>query len=500
MAKTDEREEFIKKHPRVTAREMPASYEAECALIGGVIIDGDTAIKYLPQLSADDFYTPSHKLLIEAIKALFADAQAIDLVTVVQKMTALGTLEISGGVEYITNLVKAVPSVANSEYYFGILKKMTKLRAMIRVARQMADEAYALDPDDGALTRAESTLYALAESGSTKKPELVTGYIDEALKDLQQRETNRDAYRGVPTGFTYLDTMLGGGFQKSDLIILAARPGQGKTSFAMNCAVNAALSKRPDNKKPYTVLVFSLEMSAVQLARRMLCSVGGYSMSQTNRADIGQIGWAKLYGAQAKFAGTNLYIDETGDITPAQIVSKCRQLKHSVGLDFVMIDYLQLMHSGKHFDSVVHEIGAITRALKLAAKELNVPILLLSQMSRSIEQRKDPTPQLSDLRDSGAIEQDADIVMFLDRTTKPADGNSDDGDAPSGGNIVYLNVAKHRNGETGAVKLAWMPATVTFKNIDRPPAPPASEPNRGSASGFMMDDDVPLPDDGEEIF
>ncbi|MDE7463963.1 MAG: replicative DNA helicase, partial [Clostridiales bacterium] len=399
MAKTDEREEFVKKHPRVAARETPNSYEAECALLGGVIIDGATAVKYLPQLSSDDFYTPSHKLLFEAVNALFTDTQPIDLVTVVQRLTALGTLEMSGGVEYVTNLVNVVPSVANAEYYFGIVKKMSRLRAMIDVARQMADEAYALDPEDNALARAEATLYSLAETGRRGKPELINNSISAALNDIKQRQDNRDAYRGVPTGFPFLDSMLGGGFQKSDLIILAARPGQGKTSFAMNCAVNAALARRPDTKKPYTVLVFSLEMSAVQLARRILCSVGNFDMSRANRANVDELGWAKLYGAEARFKGTNLYVDESGNVTPAEILSKCRQLKHTQGLDFVMIDYLQLMQSGKRIDNIVREIAEITRALKLAAKELDVPILLLSQMSRDIDKRKDPTPQLSDLRD-----------------------------------------------------------------------------------------------------
>ena len=494
----DEREEFVKKHPRVAARETPNSYEAECALIGGVILDNSTAVKYIPQLSAEDFYTPAHKLLFEAALSLFNETKPIDLVTMVQKLTALGTLEMSGGVEYVTNIVNAVPSVANSEYYFGIIKKMTKLRAMIDVAKQMADEAYALDPNDDALSRAEATLYSLAENGRRGKPEKIQGFLDEALSDIKKRQQDRDAYRGVPSGFPYFDTMLGGGFQKSDLIILAARPGQGKTSFAMNCAVNAALARRPDTKEPYTVLVFSLEMSAVQLAKRILCSVGNFDMSRANRANVDEMGWAKLYGAQSRFKNTNLYVDESGDVTPAEILSKCRQLKHSKGLDFVMIDYLQLMQSGKRIDNIVREIAEITRALKLAAKELDVPILLLSQMSRDIDKRKDPTPQLSDLRDSGAIEQDADIVLFLDRTSKTADVENPADDAGSivEGNTVYLNVAKHRNGETGSVRLVWLPSTTTFKCVAKAP----TEPSAGHSNRFMYDDEPEEPhyDDDDE--
>ncbi len=499
MATDNERDEFVKKHPNVAAREMPNSYEAETALIGGMLIDGETAVKYLPQLGADDFYTPGHKLLYEAMRTLFAATQPIDLVTVVQQLESDGTLAMCGGVDYVSNLANAIPSVANSEYYFNIVKKHSKLRAMIAIANQMADEAYALDPDDNALSHAEAALYSLAETGRRGKPELINGFIDEAMRDLKQRQENRDAYRGVPTGFPYFDMILGGGFQKSDLIILAARPGQGKTSFAMNCAVNAALSRRPDTKQPYSVAVFSLEMSAVQLAKRILCSVGNFDMSQANRAVVDEMGWAKLYGAQARFADTKLYVDESGSVTPAEILSKCRQLKHSVGLDFVMIDYLQLMQSGKRIDNIVREIAEMTRALKLAAKELDVPILLLSQMSRDIDKRKDPTPQLSDLRDSGAIEQDADIVLFLDRTAKTADveNPADDANSSVAGNTVYLNIAKHRNGETGSVKLIWVPSTVTFKSVGRPgegAEPPRG--GRGRASFSDGTDDAAPPDDG----
>lgn len=499
MPQRKDREDFIKKHPNVTAREMPNSYEAESAMLGGILIDNQSAVDYLPRLEADDFYMPAHKLLFEAMNELFASTQPVDLVTVVNELEKNGTLNLCGGVDYVSGLANAVPSTANAEYYYGIIKKHARLRALIKIAQTVADEAYALDPDDNALDHAEAELYSLAENGRRGRPELVNRYIDEALDDLKQRQVNRDAYRGVPSGFPYFDSILGGGFQKSDLIILAARPGQGKTSFAMNCAVNAALSRRPDTKKPYSIAVFSLEMSAVQLAKRILCSVGNFDMSKANRAIIDQTGWAKLYGAQQRFSGTKLFIDESGAVTPAEILSKCRALKHTAGLDFVMIDYLQLMKSGKNIDNIVREIAEITRALKLAAKELDVPILLLSQMSRDIDKRKDPTPQLSDLRDSGAIEQDADIVLFLDRTAKTTDveNPADTVDVVSG-NTVYLNIAKHRNGETGSVRLVWIPSTTTFRCVGDPPKG-IGEPKRhegASGSAFMDYDDEIAPPEG----
>lgn len=481
MPKRNDREEFIKNHPHVVARETPNNFEAETALIGGILIDGQTATKFLPQLFADDFYTPAHKYIIEAIRDLFNEAKPIDLVTVVGQLENKGTLALCGGVEYLSKLMAAVPSVANADYYFSIVKKHTQLRAIIEIAKQMADEAYALDPDDGALTRAEAALYGLAESGRRGKPETLKGFVDTVLEDLRDRSMLTNVFRGVPTGFTKLDMMLGGGFQKSDLIILAARPGQGKTSFAMNCAVNAARRKRPDTGKPYVVAVFSLEMSAVQLAKRILCSVGEYDMSRANRAVVSETEWDRLYAAGNELSATQLYVDESGDTTPAEVLSKCRALKHSVGLDFVMIDYLQLMQSGRHLDNFVREIAEITRALKLAAKELEVPILLLSQMSRSIEQRKgnDKESRLSDLRDSGAIEQDADIVLFIDRKDAPSEGGK------PAQQEVFLNVAKHRNGETGNIKLIWQPSTTTFKDPDansRPEEPPRGY--NGRANNF----------------
>lgn len=477
MAKREDREQFVKNHPHVVARETPNSYEAETALIGGVLIDGQTATKFMPQLGADDFYTPAHKYVIEAIRDLFNAAKPIDLVTVVGQLENKGTLQLAGGVEYLSKLIAAVPSVANAEYYFDTVKKHTRLRAIIEIAKKMADEAYALDPDDNALSRAEAALYGLAESNRRGKPEQLGGFVRTVLEDLKDRSTLTNVFRGVPTGFAKLDTVLGGGFQKSDLIILAARPGQGKTSFAMNCAVNAARRRRPDSGKPYVVAVFSLEMSAVQLAKRILCSVGEYDMSRANRAVVSETEWDRLYAANNELSQTQLYVDESGNITPAEILSKCRALKHSVGLDFIMIDYLQLMQSGKNLDNFVREVAEITRAIKLAAKELDVPILLLSQMSRSIEQRKgnDKESRLSDLRDSGAIEQDADIVLFIDKKDAPNEGGDKAYSKPALQD-VYINIAKHRNGETGNIKLVWQPATTTFKDPDADSRP---EPPRG---------------------
>lgn len=498
MPQKKDREELIKKHPNVAAREMPNSDEAEQAVLGGMIIDKHTAVEYLPRLSSDDFYTPAHGLIFEAMYNLFTSTQPIDFVTVVSELEKTGTLSACGGVKYITDLTNSVPSTANSEYYFGIVKKLAKLRELIKIAQNVADEAYALDPDDRALDNAEAQLFKLAETGRRGRPELLSGYIDEALKDIKDRQTNRNAYIGVPSGFARLDSILGGGFQNSDLIILAARPGQGKTSFAMNCAVNAALSKRPDDKKPYSVAVFSLEMSAIQLAKRILYSVGNFGVNDTENRIINNEGWSKLYGAQNKLAGTKLFIDESGDVTPAEILSKCRALKHNQGLDFVMIDYLQLMRSGRNLDNFVREVAEITRALKLAAKELNVPILLLSQMSRDIEKRKDGSPQLSDLRDSGAIEQDADIVMFLDRKSKKSGGEAAEA-MPN--NTVYLNIEKHRNGATGSVPLLWFASTTTFKSAPVEYHGEAPRKYEGTSGSAFMDngDEIAPPEEERKI-
>lgn len=478
-----------KKNAREIARETPNNYEAEMALIGGMLIDGPTASRFMPQLHERDFYTPRHKYIFMAMNDLFRVAKPIDFVTVVGALETRGELELAGGVDYLSQVIAATPTVANSEYYFALVKKVSQLRAILIIAERMASQAYSLDPDDTALENAEAALYKLAESTRRGKPERIDGFVMQVMEDLKARSTDQTLFHGVPTGFPRLDNILGGGFQPSDLIILAARPGQGKTSFAINCAVNAARRTKSDGT-PFHVAVFSLEMSATQLAKRMLCSVAGFDMGKANKAVIGERDWEKLYDARDELNRTCMYVDESGDIKPAEILSKCRALKREKGLDLVVIDYLQLMQSGKRTDNFVREIAEITRALKLAAKELNVPILLLSQMSRSIEQRKgnDKESKLSDLRDSGAIEQDADIVLFIDRKETPgADGKAAD---------VYLNIAKHRNGATGNVKLLWDPSTTTFKPADDKgnPEPPPKGYN-GKATGFELS--VPPPDEEE---
>lgn len=482
MPKKNDTENFVKNHPHVVARQMPNNYEAEVALLGGMLIDGQVASTYMPQLGADSFYTPSHKYIYDGMSKLFVAANAIDFVTTVGALESAGTLELAGGTEYLSKIINAVPTVANIGYYFDIVKKTEQLRALISIAQKMADTAYALDPENSALTEAEAALYSLAESTTRGKPERIDKFAMEVLDDLRKRSADKNISHGVPTGFIFLDQKLGGGFQNSDLIILAARPGQGKTSFAMNCAVNAALRKNTKTGNPFSVAVFSLEMSATQLAKRILCSVANFDMSRANRALLDSMEWGRMFDAREKLSHTNLFIDESGNITPAEILSKCRALKRSSsGLDFVMIDYLQLMQSGKRVDNFVREIAEITRAIKLAAKELDVPILLLSQMSRSIEQRKnnDKESRLSDLRDSGAIEQDADVVLFIDRKEVPG--------SPSD---VYLNIAKHRNGETGNIKLLWHPSTTTFTT---PNDKGESDPP-GEHKAFSGDDE----DDGED--
>lgn len=479
MSRQEEKDQSVKKHPNVVARETPNSYEAESALLGGILMDGPTATRLVPQLGADDFYTPGHRHIFAALVELFGSAKPIDFVTVVGELEKAGTLALSGGVEYLSQLTASMLSVANIDYYFDTVKKMSRLRAIINIAKRMADEAYALEPDENVRSRAEAELYAIAEKTQRGKPRKIGEFVEAVLNDITRRKDNDNIYKGVPTGFTSLDNMLGGGFQSSDLIILAARPGQGKTSFAMNCAVNAALRKRPDTGKPFAVAVFSLEMSAVQLAKRILCSVAHVDMARATRAITVDAEWDRLYLASDRLGRTKLFVDETGNITPAEIISKCRALRHEHGLDFVVIDYLQLMQSGKRVDNFVREIAEITRALKLAAKELNVPILLLSQMSRTIEQRKGPDKEsrLSDLRDSGAIEQDADIVLFIDKKSTLGDDVHAD---------TYLNVAKHRNGQTGNIRLLWNPSTTTFSepNDKGEPEAPIYRDSRDDAGAY----------------
>lgn len=462
------------KHPNTVARQTPSNFECEAALLGCMMIDAQVADKLLSLLSEKDFYSPAHRAIYGAINKLHESGKAADYFTVIQQLELNGKTEAAGGAQYVSKLTSAMPSVANVMYYFDIVKNMTRLRELLKVANEIQDDAYSYDQGSEAISRAERRLFELSEDKAHDRLQKIDGPIKEALDDIHRRQTDKDYFKGIGTGFSSLDYLLNGGFQKGDLILVAARPGEGKTSIAVNFMKTAALSSGRKGKK-YVCAIFSLEMSAMQIARRLVCSDADIPMQNVNSGRGDKNEWQKLMKSASRLSASNIYIDDTSMTTPAQILSKCRKLKHvGDGLDLVMIDYLQLMTSGTRTENRQLEIAEITRMLKIAAKELDIPIILLSQMSRSIDKRAGTTdapvrPQLSDLRDSGAIEQDADIIMFLQRRGNP----DQDGLVP-----YTLILAKNRNGSPGDVMLKFRRRNVTFLqdiSSDRLPTPPPRE-------------------------
>jgi replicative DNA helicase len=448
-------------HPNVKAKQIPQNFDAEKAVLGSIMLDSHPSLLVNDGLKVQDFSSIAHRHIFEAMYSLALKDSPIDIVTLIQQLDTDGTKDKVGGLSFVSSLVDSVPSSTNFKYYKEIVKKNSLLRSLIDECNEIMDICFSGDPTDNALQFAETAIYKLAENEDKSvlvpiQPELVT-----AIKQLEDIAANPKAMRGIPTPFKGLNYLLGG-LQRTDLILIAARPGQGKTSIGMNLISHAALThyRKTESGKhdPFRCAVFSLEMPGVQLAKRMLCSVAKIDMHKANSGELNASDWKELFYAKSKLDESKIYIDDSSLTTPVEILSKCRRLKRERGLDLVMIDYLQLMSSGRRTESRQQEISEITRTLKIAAKELNVPILLLSQMSRDIEKRTDKTPQMSDLRESGAIEQDADIIIFIHRKYDMSDESVDELTK----NKVELHIAKHRNGSTGKVEVVWQGNTVSF--------------------------------------
>lgn len=447
------------KSQEMVARKLPHSLEAEQAVLGCVLIDQDAPISILNEMTKDDFYTDSHRSIFECMQNLFRVGKNIDYVSLPDELEREGLLESVGGLSYISSLTNIVPSAANFRQYMDIVKRNSTLRKLISSSQKIIDKAYDADSSENVLSFAESEIYGVAEKGDRSKLEHIGGSLTAVMERFNKLVKDPDSLQGIPTGFVGLDKLTNG-FQNSDLIMLAARPGVGKTSLAMNIVVHMALK---ENK---TCAVFNLEMPKIQLAQRALCSSAKVSMQKALSAKLDDKEWRRLFDSVKKMSEANIYIDDSSINTPGGILSKCRRIQREKGLDFVMIDYLQLMSTGKRVESRQVEVSEISRNLKILAKELNVPVLVLSQLSRGIESRKgrDKKPVLSDLRESGAIEQDADIVMFIyDPDEKEEE---DDGDKTKD-RVVKLSIAKHRNGPIGEIPLFWRGDITTFYNLDK---------------------------------
>lgn len=433
------------------SRQTPYSVEAEQAVLGSVLIDPKSAPRVIELLSADDFYIETNRLIFETISHMFTAAKIIDPVTVLDEMKALGYKE-QANRDYFLQLIETTPSAANVEEYAAIVRGKSMLRELQTAAGEILEltRSEQDDPQDIA-ELAEQKIYAIRQGREISGLTSIKAAIRLVYDHLDEMAAHPGKLPGVPTGFRELDNYIGG-LNKSELILMAARPGMGKTSIALNMALAAAKSEDK------IVAIFQLEMSAQQLATRLMSSEALVDNKKIKMGTLSDDDWRRLAGASSRLSDMNIVIDDNSNITVPEMKAKCRRLGDRLGL--VIIDYLQLMRGSRRTENRVQEVGEISRSLKIMAKELNVPVLCLSQLSRGPESRTDKRPMLSDLRESGSIEQDADVVMFIYRD----DYYDQDSENK---NVAEIIVAKNRHGETGSVNLQWMGQFTTFSTQER---------------------------------
>lgn len=441
---------------------IPQNIEAEEAILGAILVNPNCIIKIVEFITPDSFYKLAHRHIYEAMLQLFNQNERIDIVSVSDVLSFNSKLEVIGGRAFVNDLALKTITTSNIEYYAKIVQEKAVKRALINAGSEIITSGYDLNPIDESLDNAEKLIFDIAAQKATKDLSHVKDLVLQSYNKIEDRYNNKNDLTGVPTGFYELDTMTSG-LQKSDLIILAARPSMGKTALALNIAQNVAI------KAKIPVAIFSLEMSKEQLVQRLLCSEAEIDSQRIRTGNMQRKDWDKLASAMSDIADAPIYIDDKPGCTLTDIRAKCRRLAmEEKKLGLVLIDYLQLMEgSGK--EERVQQISAISRGLKTLARELEVPVIALSQLSRAVEQRKDRRPMLSDLRESGAIEQDADIVMFIYRD-EYYETNIEDGEeqkpipiSPDRGKAEII-VAKHRNGPVGSVKLLFQSNITKFKN------------------------------------
>ncbi len=430
----------------------PHDEEAEQAVIGSMLTDKDAVVAAIEVLKPEDFYTDYNKTIYEAIMNIYAKAEPIDIITVKDELTSLEKLEAVGGLEYLASLPEKVPTTANVEKYVKIVEEKSLLRNLIKTANNLIELGYSQNEDvENIMDNAEKQIFDIMQRKSQKGYTSIKDILVDSFAELQEVYNNKKHITGVPSGFADLDDLTAG-FHKSELILIAARPAMGKTAFALNIATNAA------TKYNVPVVVFSLEMSQIQCANRILCSQAMVDSSKYAKGEVSDQDWEKLVIASGELSDSaGIFIDDTAGINVAELRAKCRKLKLEKNIGLVVIDYLQLIQGSGRSPSREQEIAEISRSLKLLAKEINVPVIALSQLSRAPEARTDHRPMLQDLRESGSIEQDADVVMFIYR---------DDYYNPQSEqtNIAEIITAKNRSGPVGTRELLWMPQYTKFAN------------------------------------
>ena len=431
----------------------PHNEEAERSVLGAVMLNREVLFDVLEEVEADDFYNSAHKEIFNAINQLYRESKAVDVLTVSEELKRRGVLQMVGGRAYVAQLTLDVPSTINAAEYAKIVSEKATLRKMILASEDITDKGYRAEMDASEiLDYAEKSIFSIAERNQKNDYSDVQSVLLTNIQEIDEAARNQGKVLGTPTGFKALDDKLNG-LQKSNLIIIAARPAMGKTAFALNIAQQSAV------KEGSVVMIFDLEMSKEQLGQRLLASQARVEATKLQRGALDKKDWDRVNLALDEMQKAQIYIDDTPGISLIEMRNKCRRLKAEKGLDLIVIDYLQLMTSPERSDNRQVEISAISRNLKLLAREMDCPVIALSQLSRAPEQRPDHRPNLSDLRESGAIEQDADVVIFLYRDDYY---NKENSEKPG---VCEVNIAKNRSGPTDVVELTWVARYTKFSDM-----------------------------------
>ena len=436
-------------------RMPPQNIEAEQAVIGAIFLEPSSLTMASEILIPEDFYRAAHQKIFNVMLKLGDEGKAVDLVTVTEELAAAKLIEDIGGVSYLSELAGAVPTAANIEYYARIVEEKSLLRRLIRTATNIATDGYTREDEvETVLSEAEKSILEVAQRKNAGAFHDIKDVLVRTYDNIEEMHKRVGEITGLETGFVELDRMTAG-FQRNDLIIVGARPSVGKTAFALNIAQNVA------KKTGENVAIFSLEMGAEQLVMRLLCAEGNIDAQRLRTGSLTEDDWGRLTMAMGSLSNTGIYIDDTPGVRVNDIRAKCRRLKQEHGLGMILIDYLQLiLGSGRSGENRQQEVSEISRSLKQLARELQVPVIALSQLSRGVEQRQDKRPMMSDIRESGSIEQDADIVAFLYRDDY-YDKESENK------NIIEIIIAKQRNGPVGTVQLAFVKEYNKFVNLER---------------------------------
>lgn len=423
----------------------PQNLDAEQSVLGSMLIEKEAIVRVMEIIEGESFYRDAHRKIFDAIASLLDQGEAVDIITVTEELRRCGEIENVGGVSYVTSLANAVPTAANVEHYARIVEEKGVMRRLLQAASEISRRVYEGQEEvEDLLDQAEHMIFDIAQRRRVRGYIPLRDVLVETYERLELIYSKKGNVTGLPTGFSDLDDITSG-LHPSELVILAARPSQGKTALSLNVACSTAM------KRKIPVAIFSLEMSRDQLAQRMLCAVAGVNGHRLRTGLLGDEDWTSLARALGWLSEAPILIDDTPSITVMELRGRARRMKveHNIGL--IIVDYLQLMHTRSRAENRQQEISEVSRSLKALARELQVPVLALSQLSRAVEQRQDRRPQLSDLRESGAIEQDADVVIFIYQSPEQA-----------GDNLIELVIAKQRNGPIGSVRLRFMKDTGKF--------------------------------------